>query len=251
MPSVAHIFCHPVKGVGRMALDAVRLNPGKTMPQDRIWAVTHEASRFDAGSPGWAACNNFIRGAKAPALQAIAISQYVAGSDMVLTHPAQPPFRFNPENEAEHEGFIEWLAQFVPDNRARPKALVAAPDRGMTDTPFPSISILNLASLAELSAKAGMAMDPARFRGNIWLDGVDAWEEFDWIGKTLRIGEARVVIRERIGRCMATTVDPATGAQNVDTLKLLQAGWGHTDFGVYGEVVQAGMVEQYDGAHIL
>jgi uncharacterized protein YcbX len=170
---------------------------------------------------------------------------------MVLTHPAHAPFRFNPENEAEHAGFIAWLTQFVPQNRAQPKALFAAPDRGMTDSPFPSISILNLASLAELSAKAGTPMDPARFRGNIWLDGVDAWDEFDWIGKTLRIGEARVIIRERITRCMATTVDPATGVQNVDTLKVLDAAWGHTDFGIYGEVVQSGMVDLDDGAQII
>jgi len=251
MPSVEHITCHPIKGVGRMALEAIRLETGKTMLGDRLWAVTHEASKFDASAPAWTPCPNFIRGAKAPMLQAIAVSQYVAGSDMVLTHPDHPPFRFNPEDEAQHAGFIAWLAQFVPKNRAQPEALVSAPDRGMTDSPFPSISILNLASLAELSAKAGAPMDPARFRGNIWLDGVDAWEEFDWIGKTLRIGEAHVAIRERIGRCMATTVNPATGVQNVDTLKVLEASWGHTDFGVYGEVVKTGMVDRYDGAHIL
>lgn len=234
-----------------MALKAIRLEAGKTMLGDRLWAVTHEASKFDAEAPAWTPCNNFIRGAKAPALQAISVSQYEVGGDMVLTHPDHPPFSFNPEDGAQHAGFIEWLTQFVPENRAQPKALVAAPDRGMTDSPFPSISILNLASLKELSAKAGVDMEPERFRGNLWLDGLNAWEEFDWIGKTLRIGEAHVVIKERIGRCMATTVNPATGIQNVDTLKILKASWGHTDFGVYGEVVKTGMVDRYDGAHIL
>jgi len=251
MPSVAHIFCHPIKGVGRFSYESVRLDEGRTMLADRTWAVTHEATKFDTAAPAWTACNNFIRGAKAPELQAISISQYALGSDMVLTHPEHEPFRFNPENAAEHQGFINWLAQFVPDNRSQPKALVAAPERGMTDSPFPSISILNLASLKELSDKAGRPMAPERFRGNIWLDGVDAWEEFDWIGKTMRIGEAHVVIRERIGRCMATTVDPLTGKQDVDTLKVLKAGWDHTDFGVYGEVIKTGMVDKYDGAHIL
>ncbi len=234
-----------------MALQSIRLEAGKTMHGDRKWAVTHAASRFDPEAPEWIACNNFIRGAKAPALQAISISQYVIGSDMLLKHPAHPAFRFNPENKAEHKGFIEWLAQFVPQNRARPAALVAAPDRGMTDSPFPSISILNLASLAELSAKAGRVMDPARFRGNIWLDGLDAWEEFSWIGKTLRLGRAEVIIRERITRCVATHADPLTGQADVDTLGLLEAGWDHKDFGVYGEVVKSGMAECDDGAHIL
>ena len=251
MPSVEQIFCHPIKGVGRFALESVRLVEGQTMLADRIWAVMHEASKFDSSAPAWTPCNNFIRGAKAPELQAISITQYAPGSDMVLKHPSHPPFRFNPENVDEHEGFINWLTQFVPENRAQPKALVAAPERGMTDSPFPSISILNLASLEELSAKAGRPMAPERFRGNFWLDGMDAWEEFDWIGKTMRIGEAQVVIRERIGRCMATTADPSTGKQDVDTLKVLKSGWGHTDFGIYAEVIKTGMVDKYDGAHIL
>ena len=50
---------------------------------------------------------------------------------------------------------------------------------------------------------------------------------------------------------MATTADPATGKQNVDTLNVLETNWGHTDFGVYGEVIQTGMVDRYDGAHIV
>lgn len=251
MPSVEHIFCHPIKGVGRFALDSVLLVKGLTMLADRMWAVTHEASKFDQSAPAWTPCTNFIRGAKAPELQAISITQYALGTDMVLKHPEHPPFRFNPENTTEHAGFIEWLAQFVPDNRAQPKALVAAPERGMTDSPFPSISILNLASLNELSEKAGRPMAPERFRGNFWLDGVDAWEEFDWIGKTIRIGESHAIIRERIRRCVATTVDPATGMQDINTLDVLESGWGHTDFGVYAEVVKTGMVDKFDGAHIL
>ncbi len=216
-----------------------------------MFAVIHEASKFDMDAPEWANCGNFIRGAKAPELQAISITQYVPDDVMVLKHPVHPPFRFNPENADEHAGFIAWVSQFVPDNRAQPAALIKAPTQGMTDNNNPYISILNLASLQELSHKAGRPMAVERFRGNIWLDGVDAWEERTWIGKTMRIGEAHVVIREHITRCMATTVDPLTGKQNVPTLDILENNWGHTDFGVLAEVIKTGGVDQYDGAHIL
>jgi len=250
MLSVKHITCHPIKAVGRAELDQVKLVEHQTMQGDRQFAVAHEASKFDSDSTDWAHCSNFIRGAKAPELQAISITNYLQNAMMELKHPDHPPFRFNPYNKDEHAGFINWVAQFVPDNRAQPVALVAA-DRGMTDSDFASISILNLASLDALSQKAGRDMLPERFRGNFWLDGVEAWEERSWIGKTLQIGQAQVIIRENIGRCMATTVDPLTGKQDVNTLDLLENNWGHTEFGVYGEVIKSGVVHKNDGAQIL
>jgi uncharacterized protein YcbX len=81
-----------------------------------------------------------------------------------------------------------------------------------------------------------------RFRGNLWLDGFEPWQEFDLVGRDLRIGGAILRVRERITRCKATTVDPSTGVSDADTLGALQAGWGHQDFGVYAEVVTGGAV---------
>ena len=75
-----------------------------------------------------------------------------------------------------------------------------------------------------------------RFRGNVWLDGLAPFAEFDLVGRDLRLGTARLRVRERITRCKATTVDPATGISDADTLGALRAGWGHQDFGVYAEV---------------
>ncbi len=250
MPSVKHIFCHPVKGVGRVALETSGLIKGQTMPGDRVFAITHKVSKFDAVAAKWVSCNNFIRGAKAPELQAISISKYDPDAAMVLRHPDHPPFRFNPNDITEHAAFINWVAQFVPDNRAQPAALVSV-DRGMTDSNFASISVLNMASLAALSEQAGRPMAPERFRGNIWLEGMNPWEERDWIGKTLRIGTAHVIMREHIGRCRATTVDPQTGIQDVNTLGILEKNWGHTDFGIYAEVIKSGDLDLHDKAEIL
>jgi uncharacterized protein YcbX len=74
----------------------------------------------------------------------------------------------------------------------------------------------------------------------MWFDGLKPWEEFECVGKRLRIGEAVLDIRERITRCMATTVNPATGKRDAATLDALQDNWGHKQFGVYGVGVKDG-----------
>ena len=90
-----------------------------------------------------------------------------------------------------------------------------------------------------------------RFRGNVWLDGLAPFAEFDLVGREVRVGGAILRVRERITRCKATTVDPATGISDADTLGALAAGWGHQDFGVYAEVVEGGRVAVGDPAEAL
>jgi uncharacterized protein YcbX len=133
-----------------------------------------------------------------------------------------------------------------PD-RALPAFVTRAP-RGMTDSDFPSVAILNAASLRALSHRIGQPLAQERFRGNIWLEGLAPWQEFDLVGRDLRIGGAAFSVLERITRCNATTVNPDTGASDADTLAALTAGWGHQDFGVYAEVIEGGRVAVGDAA---
>jgi len=244
---IARIWRHPIKGHGAEALETVGLETGRTMPWDRTWAVAHEAAKTDG--TGWAPCANFSRGAKAPALMAIMARLDAAAETVTLTHPDRPEITFAPDREADR--FLDWVAPLMPAERAASARIVRVPGRGMTDSAFPSISILGLASLNALSAALGKDLSPLRFRGNIWLEGTAPWEEFDWIGRRLRLGEAEVEVRERIGRCMATTVNPETGTRDADTLGALERTWGHTDLGVYAEVVAGGRVAVGDRVDLL
>lgn len=120
----------------------------------------------------------------------------------------------------------------------------------MTDSDWPSISILNSASLAALGARAGRVLAQERFRGNVWIEGPEPWAEFAWVGRSVRIGDATLSVRERITRCKATGVDPETGAPDVDTLGALEAGWDHRDFGVYAEVLEGGRIAVGDRVEV-
>src|SRR5690606_19339878 len=114
-------------------------------------------------------------------------------------------------------------SSLLPPDRARSAGLVRVPGRGMTDTAFPSISLVNAASNAALSAAVGQDLDPERWRANLLVEGPEPWAEFGWIGRSLALGEARLEVRQRITRCNATRANPATGRIDADTLGALSA----------------------------
>ena len=235
---LAQIYRHPIKGHGREAIASVRLLAGACLPWDRHWAVAHEAAKL---VPGWNHCANFARGAKAPGLMAITSELDEATATVTLRHPDRGAFRFRPDDAAELQRFLDWVGPLNPADRAQPTAIYSA-DVGLTDSNYPSISILSRASLADLSARMGVELAEHRFRGNLWLDGATAWAEEAWVDKHIRIGGEVLKIEERIERCSATTVDPETGVPNAPTLMALKAAFGHQDFGVFGVVVEAGPI---------
>lgn len=244
---LAGLWRHPIKGHGAEPLQAVSLAAGRTLPWDRTWAVAHEAAKTDGAA--WAPCANFSRGAKAPQLMAIRARLDEDAETVTLTHPDRPDLTFAPDREAA--AFLAWVAPLMPADRAASARIVRVPGRGMTDSEFPSVSLIGTASLRALSDAVGRDLSPLRFRANFWIEGLAPWEEFDWIGRRLRLGEAELEVRERIGRCKATMANPDTGRIDADTLATLENSWGHTDLGVYAEVVAPGRVAQGDRLELL
>jgi uncharacterized protein YcbX len=238
---LARIDRHPIKSHGRETIAAVNVSAGRTLPWDRRWAVLHEAARVDGAE--WAPCVNFSRGSKAPGLMAIDAALDEDDVRVNLTHPDRPELSFRPDSADDLPRFLEWVAPLMPADRAASAKIVSAGDRGMSDTDYASVSLLNVASIRALSDRLGQRLDPRRFRGNFWIDGLAPWEEFGWVGETIAIGDVRFRVEERIERCLATTADPETGRRDADTLGGLESGWGHRDMGVYLVALDDGRVE--------
>lgn len=245
--TVSHIWRYPIKSHGREQINSVELTAGMTMPWDRKWAVRHEASTADGSA--WEPCVNFSRGAKAPGLMAIEAQLDEPSGTVTLTHPEIGRISFNPDQSPD--AFFDWVKPIMPTDRAQSAQIIRVPGRGMTDTDFPSVSLMNMSSHRAVSERADVDLSTKRWRGNIWLDGLGPWQEFEWLDKHVQIGDAVVHVRERIGRCRATTANPGTGSIDVDLLKVLNEGWGHQDFGVYGEVIASGSVSVGDHLEVL
>lgn len=244
MAQLAQIWRHPIKGIGAEEIGEVALTPNRPLPFDRAWAVLTGAAQ-DTGE--WQPCRNFARGCYAPGLMAVRAE--VKGRRITLTHPDRPPLTVDPDQDGAQ--VVAWIADIYPPERPAPHSLIAAPDIGMADADFPSVSLISLSSLDALSHAVGQPMDARRFRGNLWLDGLAPFAEFDWVGKTICIGEAELKVTERIGRCRATEANPDTGERDTDTLNALRSGWGHTDFGVKAVVRRGGPVRIGDTLEVI
>jgi len=224
----------------------VKLSEGKCLPWDRRWAVAHEMAKIDFDDPEWASCNNFSIGAKAPELQAITARCDMPYQKVTLSHPRLKDLTISPDLPADHGAFIQWIMPIVPKHRALPSRIVRAEGRGMTDTDYPSVSIINLASHREVAARVDGEYSHLRWRGNFILDGLSPWEEMSWIGQKIRLGLAELEIVEPIVRCKATCVSPETGQSDADTLTILKENWDHQYMGVYARVIKTGDIRQGD-----
>ncbi|MFN3970247.1 MAG: MOSC domain-containing protein [Gemmobacter sp.] len=248
--TVAHLVRHPIKSAGYEEIGHVLLSPDRIFPFDREWAVAHAAAKFGATTTEWQPKLNFLRGWGSADLMAISCLSDPALRRLTLRHPRAEPLTVAPDNPADQARLIDWLRPFWPDTRPEPASVVHVPGQPMTDVPDPFVAILNLASLRDLSERMGQDLSIHRWRGNIWLDGLEAWQEFALVGRHLRIGSAVLEVARRITRCRATEANPDTGRYDAPTLAALNAGFDHQDFGVYARVVQGGAVATGDAAVI-
>lgn len=246
---LAAIVRHPIKAVGREELAGAALAPGRRLPFDRIWAVAHAAARIAPGQ--WAAKMNFLRGVAAPGLMAVTARLDAAARRVTLCHPEAGTITLAPDEAADAARLVGWLAPLWPEGRPAPAGVVRAGADAFTDVPSPWLSVLGTASNRALGERLGRELSIHRWRGNLWLDGLAPWEEFDLVRRRFRIGAAVLEGRQRITRCEATAADPATGRRDLDTLGALKAGYGHADFGIYAEVVEGGEVRPGDPVTIL
>jgi uncharacterized protein YcbX len=244
---LAHIVRHPLKAIGREELETVRLEAGGWMPFDRLWAVAHAGAKLEGG---WGVKANFLRGVTEPSLMAVTARLDDGGARLSLDHPEAGLIVIRPDDPDERAVLLDWLARLWPADLPAPTGIYRAAEAHLTDVPEPRVSINSHATLRAVGQRAGTDLSMHRWRGNLWIEGLAPWEEFDLVGRTLRVGDATLDVRERITRCKATMANPETGRRDVDTLAALRT-WGHQDFGVYAAVAGGGTIRRGDRVEII
>jgi len=114
-------------------------------------------------------------------------------------------------------------------------------DRGTFDT-LP-LSLISTQSVVGLGVLAGRPVDVRRFRPNLVIDAQEgnAFTEDDWIGCTLRIGDALIHLDARDQRCVVVNIDPATAERDPLVFRAV-ARHRKARIGVYGTTARPGHV---------
>ena len=96
-----------------------------------------------------------------------------------------------------------------------------------------SVSLLNIQSINDFQKKIDRNVKSSIFRGNICIDGIEPWEEREWIGKIIEINNVYFKVEKNIPRCVAINLKPQTDDNSFNLLQSLKKTYNHFEMGIY------------------
>ena len=241
---VAGIWRYPVKSLGGQALDSAEFVPGRGLAFDRRWALAvadlSPMLRGDEKWRPWNFCLSLKRTEALAELRAAVVEEDAARPVLEIAAAAGGCARGRPDEEAERTALEKFLRRELEDDRI---ILAESESSPLWDGRDASVSLLNMASVAELSARMHLAeaLTAERFRANVQLEGFAPWAEEGWTGTILKTdGGAVFRTTEMTQRCAATQVNPRTAVRDANVPSSLVSHYGHSDLGIYADATEKG-----------
>ncbi|VTZ27288.1 Sulfurase [Methylocella tundrae] len=243
MGKVSGLYRYPVKGFTAQPLTEVAVMPAAGFPKDRFYAFskgTLQPSDYEAAPRPKTDFLMLLLHEQLAKLDA----KFDDGDDdrLSLSMGGKPLFSGSLTQAEDVERLEQFIAAFMNGKVSGQPKLLRIEGRQFTDVAVTSeammraVSLINLKSVRVLEEAVGAPVDPLRFRANIYFEGDNPWEEFDWIGKEVRIGPAGAVGVLRTKRCGATNVNPATAERDRNLPAALVRAFNHPDMGIYVEM---------------
>ena len=116
-------------------------------------------------------------------------------------------------------------------------------DTSNSNNVFNSTSLINLNSINDFEKKINERVEHQRFRANFYVDGIDAWEERNWIGKIIKINNVSFKVEKNIPIFVAINLKPKTNDNSLNLLQSLKKNYNNFDMGIYLIPLDDGKVE--------
>ena len=239
---IASLYRYPVKGLSPEPLPRVVLRAGETLPADRRYAIENGPSGFDPLAPAWMPKSYFLMLMRDERLAGLR-SHFEDNSNLLTIRENGIIVARGDLESIEGRAAIEafFATNFGGELKGPPK-VISGGGHSFSDVARKVVSIINLGSVAAIESIVGLPVHPLRFRANLYVSGWPAWHEFELLGQTLAIGDARLKVVKRITRCAAINVDPETAARDLDIPPTMMRRLGHNECGIYAEVTAGGTI---------
>jgi len=229
--TVTDLHVYPIKSCRGIAQDSAVLAP-TGLTDDRHWMLVRPNGRFitQREHPRMALIATALNGGltlNAPGMPELDVSRSAGGESRAVT-----VWKFEGRGIDCGEVAAAWVSKYLETPLRLVMFDVSVPrvcspewagdTRAITEFSdgYP-ILVISRASLAELNSRLPKALPMERFRPNVVIDGVDAYDE-DRMHE-LRVGPVTLRIVKPCMRCSITTTDQQRGAvDGVEPLKTLK-----------------------------
>jgi uncharacterized protein YcbX len=250
MPRVAALYRYPVKGFTPEECDTLTVRDDGRIAGDRVLGLRFADTA--AADEAWSKKTEMLALMNTPGLARLHL-KFEAEARRLRLSCASTVLVDTVLNQAGRQRLATAVAAYVLTLDENP--LAGHPERlplrvigdGLTpryhDAEAGQVTLHGRGSLHALpAALAHAAGSELRFRSNIALEGLSAWEELRWVGRQVRIGTVTFdVVRPKV-RCLATHANPTTGERDLPILTTLTQVFGQEKptFGVAMVPSQAG-----------
>jgi len=241
-------YC-PVKSLSFQSINSCEIIKDLGITNDRMFAfsriISFEKAQSVEKNPNERNLNNFLTLKNSPILNKYNFNY--KDNKLTLTLDGKKLISIL-SNEIEQRSLLTNKLVELEKSLIKPISLLKNKEFPFYDTShsgkiFNSISLLNLNSIKDLEKKINEKVEFQRFRGNFYTEGIEAWEEHNWIGKTIKINNVSFKVERNIPRCVAINLKPKTDDNRLNLLQSLKKTYNHFNMGIYLRALNDGKVE--------
>ncbi len=247
----------PVKSLSFQSINSCQIKKNLGMPNDRIFAfsrgIDYEKAKTIEKNPKERKLNNFLTLKNSPVLNKYNFSYN--GNKLTLILDGEEIISISADDQNEKSSLSKKLFE-LESTLINPIILLKNTEYPFYDTShsnnvFNSISLINLNSIKDFENKIEEDVEFQRFRGNLYVDGISAWEERNWINKIIKINNTSFKVEKNIPRCVAINLKPKTEDNSLNLLNSLKKTYNHFDMGVYLTALDDGNINVGDHVELI
>ena len=241
-------YC-PVKSLSFQNLESCEIKKDLGILNDRIFAFSRsidlEKSQLIEKNPNERKLNNFLTLKNSPVLNKYNFTY--KDNKLSLSLDSKELISISAE-DLEQRSLLSNKLTELESTLIKPISLLKNNVSPFYDTShsgkvFNSISLINLKSIENFEKKINEKIEFQRFRGNFYINGIEDWEERNWVGKNIKINNVSFKVEKNIPRCVAINLKPKTDDNTLNLLQSLKENYNHFDMGIYLRALNNGKVE--------